>query len=74
MGTTTQSSIDHLTKWPEAFAVPEQSSSAVAKLLVEEMVSRHGVPSEVLSNHGLALVPGLPRYVRVLIYGGGITP
>ena len=28
---------DYLTKWVEAFAVPDQSATAIAKLLVEEV-------------------------------------
>ena len=33
------------------FAVAGQSSATIAKLLVEKVVSRHGVPSEILSEH-----------------------
>ena len=44
---------DYLTKWPEVFAVADQSSSTIAKLLV---VSRHGVPSEILSDRGRAFL------------------
>jgi hypothetical protein len=43
--------VDYLTKWPEVFAVAGQSSATIAKLLVEKVVSRHGVPSEILSEH-----------------------
>ena len=57
--------IDYLTKWPEAFAVPDQSSATVAKLLVE--VSRHGVPSEVLSDRGQAFLSGLMKEVALLL-------
>ena len=41
--------VDYLTKWPEVYAVPDQSSVTVARILVVEIVSRHGVPSEILS-------------------------
>ena len=41
--------MDYLTKWPEAFPAPDQSSATVARVLVEEVMSRHGVPSEILS-------------------------
>ena len=40
--------VDYLTKWPEVFAVPDLSAFTIAKLIVEEVVSRHGVPSEIL--------------------------
>jgi len=42
--------VDYLTKWPEVFPVPDQTAATVAKLLVEEIVSRHGVPAEILSD------------------------
>lgn len=42
--------VDYLTKWPEVFPVPDQSAATVAKLLVEEIVSRQVVPSEILSD------------------------
>ena len=51
--------VDYLTKWPEVFAVPDQSAATIARLLVEEIVSRHGVPSEVLSDQGRAFLSGL---------------
>ena len=42
--------MDYLTKWLEVFAVPDQSAATIARLLVEEIVSRHGVPAEILSD------------------------
>ena len=42
--------VDYLTKWPEVFPVTDQSAATIATLLVEEIVSRHGVPAEVLSD------------------------
>ena len=59
--------VDYLTKWPEVFAVPDQSAATVARLLVEEIVSRHGVPSEVLSDRGRAFLSGLMREVELLL-------
>ena len=43
----------------EVFAVPDQTAATIARLLVEEIVSRHGVPSEVLSDRGRAFLSGL---------------
>ena len=48
--------VDYLTKWPEVFAVPDQT---VAHLLVEKVISRHGVPTEVLSDRGSAFLSKL---------------
>ena len=36
--------VDYLTKWPEVFAVSDQSAATIANLLVREIISRHGVP------------------------------
>ena len=44
--------VDYLTKWPDIFAMKDQSSVTVAKLLVEHIISRFGVPAELLSDRG----------------------
>lgn len=44
--------MDYFTKWPEAYAVPDQSATTAAKCLVEEMFARFGVPSELHSDQG----------------------
>ena len=36
--------VDYLTKWPEVYAVPDQTADTIARLLIKEIVSRHGVP------------------------------
>jgi hypothetical protein len=36
--------VDYLTKWVEAFATRDQSALTIAKLLVGEVITRHGVP------------------------------
>ena len=59
--------MDYLTKWPEVFPVPDQSAATVARLLVEEIVSRHGVPAEVLSDRGRAFLSGLMKEVGELL-------
>ena len=44
--------LDYLTKWAEAFAVPDQQAETIACLLTEHVISRHGVPEELLSDRG----------------------
>ena len=44
--------VDYLSKWPEVFAVADQTAHTVATLLVEHVISRHGVPAELLSDRG----------------------
>ena len=43
---------DYLTKWPEAFAIPDQTAQTIAELFVEQIVCRHGAPFELLSDKG----------------------
>ena len=44
--------MDYLSRWPEVFAVADQTAYTVATLLVEHVISRHGVPAELLSDRG----------------------
>ena len=44
--------VDYLSKWPEVFAVADQTAHTVATLLVEHVISRQGVPAELLSDRG----------------------
>ena len=59
--------MDYLTKWPEVFAISDQTAATIAKLLVEKIVSRHGVPSEVLSDRGRAFLSELMKEVQDLL-------
>ena len=55
--------VDYLTKWPEVFATADQSALTIAKLLVEHVISRHGVPAEVLSDRGASFLSNLMQEV-----------
>lgn len=44
--------MDYFTKWPEAYAVPDQSAATTAERLVSEMFCRFGVPEELHSDQG----------------------
>ena len=59
--------MDYLTKWPEVYPTPDQSATTIANLLVREIVSRHGVPSELLSDRGQAFLSGLLKEVEQLL-------
>lgn len=54
--------MDYLTKWPEVFATDNQTALTVAKLLVEEVISQHGVPRQLLSDRG-------PSFLSRLLLG-----
>ena len=43
---------DYLTRWPEAFAVPDTTAPTIARLFVENIVCRHGAPRVLLSDQG----------------------
>ena len=43
---------DYFTKWTESFPMPNMESKTCAKLLVEEVVSRFGVPNVIHSDQG----------------------
>lgn len=43
---------DYLTRWPEAFAVKTTEAHVVARLLIDEIIARHGVPRALLSDRG----------------------
>lgn len=38
---------DYFTKWPEAFAIPDQQAETVAEILVTQFFTRFGVPIEL---------------------------
>ena len=44
--------MDYLTKWAEAFAIPDQRSETFARLFVDNIICRHGIPEELLSDRG----------------------
>lgn len=52
---------DYLTKWPFAFAIPDQKSSRIVKILVEEIVPITGVPEALLSDRGTNLLSHLMK-------------
>ena len=51
--------MDYLTKWPEVFATADQSAPTIAKPSVEKVISRHGVPKELLSDCGASFLSKL---------------
>ena len=43
---------DYYTKWVEAFPLPDQRAESVAKVLVQEVICRYGVPAIIHSDRG----------------------
>ena len=58
---------DYLTKWPEVFATKDQTALTIARLFVEEIVCRHGVPSQLLSDRGAAFLSYLMTEICKLL-------
>ena len=51
-------------KWLEVFPAKDQSAATITTLLVEQTISRHGVPTEVLSDRGKAFLSALFKEVE----------
>ena len=66
--------VDYLTKWPEIFATPDQSALTIARLLIEHVISCHGVPREPLSDQGPAFLSKLLKEMWQLIGSKRPTP
>jgi hypothetical protein len=58
---------DYLTRWTEAFAVPETSSKTVARIFVEEIVCRHGAPEQLLTDRGSNFMSKLSKQIYSLL-------
>ena len=48
--------IDHLSAWPEAFAVKDKGAETVANVLLHEIIPRHSCPRILLSDRGTEFV------------------
>ena len=59
--------VEYLTKWVEAYTSPDQTSETIARLLVDCVVCRHGVPSQLLSDRGPNLLSDLIQDVCALL-------
>ena len=58
---------DYSTKWPEVFATKDQTALTIAELFVEEIVCRHGVPGQLLSDRGAAFLSRLLKEICSLL-------
>ena len=45
--------IDYLTKWIEAKPINAKEATKITQFLFEEIITRHGVPKEIISDNGL---------------------
>ena len=54
---------DYLTKWPEAFALPDIKAETIADTLVTQIICRHGVPKMLLSDRGKSFIGDVAKAV-----------
>lgn len=59
--------VDHLTKYAEITALPDQKAETVARAFVETVVLRHGVPRQLLTDQGSNFVSRLMKDVYNLL-------
>jgi len=59
--------MEYLTKWPEAFAISDKKTETIAKVFVENIVCRHGIPEELLSDLGANFLSTLIQEVCQLL-------
>jgi len=55
--------MDYYSRWPEAIAVQNIDAATVARVFVDEIISRHGAPIEILSDRGSNFLSSLFREV-----------
>ena len=58
---------DYCTRWVEAFAVPNIEATTIARLLVDDIIGRHGAPRKLLSDRGSNYLSSLIREVCFLM-------
>lgn len=58
---------DFLTKWPFVFPMPDQKTTRIVKILVEEVIPVIGVPEALLSDRGTNLLSHLMKDVCALL-------
>ncbi|XP_021369847.1 uncharacterized protein K02A2.6-like [Mizuhopecten yessoensis] len=58
---------DYYTKWTESFAMPNMEAQTVAKVLVEEVISRFGVPYNIHSDQGSQFESSVIKEVYLLL-------
>ena len=58
---------DHFTKWPMVYAIPDQKSQRIVRILCEEIVPMFGIPEALLSDRGANLLSHLMQDVCKLL-------
>ena len=59
---------DYFTKWVEAYAIPNQDVTTVAKQLVHNFCCRYGAPMEIHTDQGRHFESGAVSYTHLDVY------
>lgn len=59
---------DHFSKYPEAFAIPDQKAETIAEIFVKEIICRHGTPEKLLTDQGSNFVGEILQEVCKLLH------
>ena len=54
---------DYLTKWVEAFAIRDTKAETIARIFVNEIITRHSAPSKLLSDQGRNFLSSLIKSI-----------
>jgi hypothetical protein len=55
--------MDHFTRWAEAFAIQDQTTETVARIVLEQIICRYGLPRVLISDRGSNFVSHLAKYI-----------
>ena len=59
--------VDYFTKWVETYPTADQTTETIVQLLVDNIVCRHEVPVELLSDRGQNLLSELMKQVCAVL-------
>ena len=59
--------VDYFIKWVEAYPTADQTTETIMQLLIDNIVCRHGIPVELLSDRGQNLLSGLMKQVCAVL-------
>jgi len=59
--------MDYFSKWPEAYAIPNQEAKTICDMFVQNWVSRFGVPMELHSDQGRNFESNIFRGICIIL-------
>lgn len=65
--------MDYMTKWVEAYSTPDQTTETAVRLLADEIICRHRVPAQLLSEQDPNLPSNYKLMEEVAMWIDGVT-